>query len=222
VSAASFRALARAAAARYPARDPFARHFAYGKLTGDPVFRYLVEQGLVPAHSRVLDLGCGQGLLAALLAQSFDPAAITYRGIDLGARDIERARHAASAAEFVCGDIRSVDFGAADVVVILDVLHYVDAAAQEDVLRRVRVALDSGGTLVMRIADASSSLRFRWTLAADKLATWLRGRQTGDYHCRSLAEWQALLAGLGFAVEAIPMSEGTPFANVLLVGRYDD
>jgi hypothetical protein len=32
-----------------------------------------------------------------------------------------------------------------------------------------------------------------------------------------LAEWKALLERLGFGVQSIPMSEGTPFANVLLV-----
>jgi len=34
---------------------------------------------------------------------------------------------------------------------------------------------------------------------------------------RTVAEWQALLGQLGFTVQAVPMSQGTPFANVLLV-----
>jgi len=31
------------------------------------VFRHVVEQGLIPPRARVLDIGCGQGLLASLL-----------------------------------------------------------------------------------------------------------------------------------------------------------
>jgi hypothetical protein len=35
--------------------------------------------------------------------------------------------------------------------------------------------------------------------------------------CRALREWQALLAGCGFSARhSLPMSEGTPFVNVLL------
>jgi hypothetical protein len=37
--------------------------------------------------------------------------------------------------------------------------------------------------------------------------------------CRPLREWQTLLGRLGFAVQVLPMSEGTPFTNALLVAR---
>src|SRR5260221_5719485 len=160
VTDAFFRGLAKAAALRYEARDRFARHFAFGKLTRDPVFRYLLVRGLFPRDARILDLGCGQGLLAALLAQArvqenwpgnWAPAAnpVAYRGIDSSRRDIERAAHAGvDASTFTCSDIRSPNFGSAEAVVILDVLHYVDPAEQEDVLRRGRAALGRGGGLV--------------------------------------------------------------------------
>jgi hypothetical protein len=36
---------------------------------------------------------------------------------------------------------------------------------------------------------------------------------------RSVAEWRELLERSGFRCEAQPLSEGTPFANVLLVAR---
>ena len=36
---------------------------------------------------------------------------------------------------------------------------------------------------------------------------------------RTLADWVAQLESIGFAVKSQPMSAGTPFANVLLVGR---
>ena len=232
MSDAFFRGLAKAAALRYDPHDRFARHFAFGKLTRDPVFRYLLARGLLPRGARILDLGCGQGLLAALLARvrvqenwpanwapAPNPAA--YRGIDLARRDVERAMHAGGdGTTFTCGDIRSADFGSADAVVILDVLHYVDYAAQEDVLRRVRAALGRGGVLLLRVADESDSRRFRWTLWIDRLAMALRGRRLAPYHCRPLEQWKEMLDALGFAVEAVPMSAGTPFANVLLVGRY--
>ena len=217
---AAFRALAKQAARRYPVRDRTARHFAYGKLTRDPVFAYLLRERLIPAQARLLDLGCGQGVLAALLAAAGIEVR-SLRGIDLSRRGIARARAAFAEGEFVEGDIRATPFGAADRVVILDVLHYIDHAAQEDVLRRVRESLAAGGLLLLRVADASASLRFRVTVMVDRVVTALRGHGFGPLYSRPLAQWIALLQGLGFRVAAEPMSHGTPFANVLLVGRYD-
>ena len=55
------------ASAPYRAAGKFAYHFARGKLGGDPMFLALLQRGLIPDRSRILDLGCGQGLLAAWL-----------------------------------------------------------------------------------------------------------------------------------------------------------
>ena len=38
-------------------------------------------------------------------------------------------------------------------------------------------------------------------------------------HCRTLVEWRLLLESIGYSVVAKPMSEGTLFANVLLIAR---
>jgi SAM-dependent methyltransferase len=220
VSGAAFRALARRAAARYPAGDRYARHFAYGKLTRDPAFAWLLASEHIPAGARLLDIGCGQGLLGALLAA--DERAVRYRGIDLGARDIERARAAAPpGSELMAGDMRTAEFGRADVVVLLDVLHYVRPDQQALVLRKARDALAGGGALLMRVADASAGIRFRITTAIDLAATNLRGRRVARLHHVQLPERRRALEQMGFRVEAVPMSEGTPFANVLLCARYD-
>ena len=51
---------------------------------------------------------------------------------------------------------------------------------------------------------------------------WLGGYLVTNQWGRPLAEWIALLHALGFAVESsAPMSQGTPFANVLLVAGLD-
>ena len=220
MSAASFRALAREAAALYPARDRYARHFAFGKLTRDPVFRHLWENRLLPEGARILDLGCGQALVGALLAAGGHPGGWRYRGIDASRRDIERARAALPArCELVEDDLRTARLSAADAVLLIDVLHYMEPAAQSDLLGRVREALAPGGLLVMRVADASASLRFRITEAADLAATRLRGGRVKRLHSVPLAERRRQLEGHGFTVEERPMSEGTPFANVLLLAR---
>ena len=228
-----FRSLARDASERYPAHDRFARHFAYGKLTGDPVFEFLLARGMLGDRVPLLDVGCGQGLVAALLDAAHArygrgdwpeawpaparPSAI--RGIDLSAKDIERARAAVPAAEWIVGDMTSAPFGEPGTVVILDVLHYVEPALQDTVLRRVAESLAPGGAALVRVADANGSLRFRTTLFLDRLMCVVRGQPVTGMHCRPVTEWIAQFGREGLKAEPVPMSEGTPFANVLLVAR---
>jgi 2-polyprenyl-3-methyl-5-hydroxy-6-metoxy-1,4-benzoquinol methylase len=217
---ADYRRLVEAASEPYRAAGRFAWHFARGKLGGDPAFRHFLEKELIPDGARLLDLGCGQGLLAALLAAAGAPRLSAYRGIELMARDVARAHRALGAGCGVeQGDIRRAAFGQADAVVILDVLHYMPIADQDDVLRRVRAALSPGGVLLLRVGDAAAGLPFRLSNWVDWTVAFVRGHGATRFHCRTVAQWRAALEALGFAVRAVPMSRGTPFANMLLVAR---
>lgn len=218
--AAGYARLVKAASRPYRAAGRFAWHFARGKLGGDPAFRHFLEARLIPEGARVLDLGCGQGLLAALLRAAGAPRLAGYRGIELMASDVARAQRAlGDDCGVVQGDIRSAEYGAADTVVILDVLHYMPHPDQDAVLRRVREALSPGGTLLLRVGDAAAGLPFRLSNWVDWSVAFARGHGATRFHCRSVAQWRGALEGLGFTVRAEPMSRGTPFANVLLVAR---
>ncbi len=218
----------------YRKADLFAYFFARGKLDLDPVYRAILERGWLRERPRILDLGCGQGLLTAWLRAAAllhdrgswpdswpaAPRPLSTRGIELMARDVDRARCALGPnADVTAGDIRTLDFGAVDAVVVLDVLHYMAAAAQRDVLNRVRAALPAGGLLLLRVCDADGGARYRCTRWVDKIVMCLRGHARLAPHCRSLAEWQTVLRESGFESEAVPMSQGTPFSNVLLVAH---
>jgi SAM-dependent methyltransferase len=230
----AFRALLEAASEPYWRASRFAYKFAHGKLRTDPVYRAILEFGLLQRHKRILDLGCGQALLSAWLAAAArchergawprdwpDPArGQTVRGIELMPHEVVRAQRAlGSGCDVIQGDIRGTDFGTADAVVILDVLHYLDAPAQRDVLQRVRAALPLGGLLLLRVGDPNGGLRFRFTAFTDMLAMFFRGHGLVTTHCRNIEEWRALLRDCSFESHAVPMSRGTPFANVLLTAR---
>jgi SAM-dependent methyltransferase len=234
--AAAWRRLLDGASAPYRSAGRFAWHFARGKLGYDPVFRHLLASGLVAPQARVLDIGCGQGLLASLLRACAAlraaghwpadwpaaPAEARITGIERMPRDVERARAALGedgGIRFVCGDMRSEAFPESDTVVILDVLHYVTHAEQEAVLARARDALVPGGRLLLRIGDAGSRRGFAISQWVDRAVTRLRGHTVPPVYGRTLAEWTAQLRQLGLQVEARPMSQGTPFANVLLVAQ---
>lgn len=224
--------LAHAAAQRYRRSGFFAYRFALGKLGGDPVFAALLASGMIPQRARVLDLGCGQGVLAAWIdaaRASFSaeqwpegwpppPDPSDFRGIELMPRYVERARTAlGSLARIECADIRTVEFGKADVVFILDVLHYMNPTEQEQVLQRVRSSIGDAGRLLLRVGDAAGGWRFAMSRWVDAAVLFVRGPRSARLYCRSLQSWHDLLAICGFNAQPIPMSKGTPFANVLLV-----
>src|SRR4051812_14853953 len=119
---AAWRQLHEAATRPYKKAGNFAWHFARGKLERDPVFRGLIERGLIgESRRRVVDIGCGQGLFASLLSAmaamqaqpggwpigwAATPVAPNYAGIELMPKDVARAEasigHLRPAPHFVC------------------------------------------------------------------------------------------------------------------------
>ena len=198
------------------------------------MFRSLLERGLLLGCGNILDLGCGQGLLTAWLKAALlcyesgswprgwppAPRPQSTRGIELMIRDVERARVALGPeCEISQGDIRSAEFGTTDAVVILDVLQYMVGEEQQQVLTRVRAALPTRGLLLLRVGDADGGLRFRYSQCVDKTVMLLRGHATVATYCRSVDQWRELLCECGFEVQSTPMSQGTHFANVLLIAH---
>lgn len=218
----------------YRSAGLFAWQFSKGKLKQDPAFFGLLEHGLIPDAARLIDLGCGQGLLASWLLEAramhdaglwpehwpAAPKVENIWGLELMPRDVERARTALDdRAQFAQGDICTADFGKADVAIILDVLHYIDYEAQEDVLRRIRAALPVGGTFITRIGDAAGGLPFHYSNWVDRTVFFLRGHRSYKVYCRTLEDWLEVLRRNGFAVEPLPMHQGTPFCNVMLIAK---
>lgn len=215
----------------------FAYHYARGKLGGDCIFRELLKRGIFPPQGHFLDLGCGQGSLFAWLLAArrlyekgqwpadwpAAPLPLSLRGVELMQSDVNRAALAFAAKHPLVrieqGDMNQVDFGRPDVITILDALHYFDHAQQIRVLQRIHTSLSPGGLFLTRIGDASAGLPFHVSNWVDHVVTFLRGHRLPRLYCRSLGDWQQLLHDIGFDVQSNTMTEGKPFANVMLVCR---
>ncbi len=207
---------------RYRPAGRIAYHFARGKLRGDPVYRAVWEGGLLPREGTLLDLGCGGGLLLALVA-----SAKKRGGPDLGLVGVEtRTRAAAVAsvalgdeAQIITADVRVHPLPAARTIVLFDVLSMMPAQEQDALLAVLLRALESGGTLLVREVDAGAGWRFHTVQAANRFKAWAFRTRGVRFTFRTLSEWREWLERAGLTVEVRPMGQGTPFANVLLVAR---
>jgi SAM-dependent methyltransferase len=219
------------AAGCYRPSGRWAYHFARAKLKYDPFYSVLLAEGLIPADARIVDLGCGQGLLAAWLiaaqqsyaegvrdsARAVPAAFASYRGIDRNASEIRRARQALGRyAEFEVGDIAAGRLSGGTVIVLLDVLHYLDGAAQIGLLRRICDELPIQGLLLLRVGDSDGSLPARLSGWVDRVVAWLRGGGAAPLSRRSLARWVALLGEVGFSVQVIARQRSVAHTNCLL------
>jgi SAM-dependent methyltransferase len=217
----------------------FAWHFARGKLGGDPVFTTILAQGLLNGRTQVLDLGCGQGLLAAWLFAAraayetpgvwpqgwpAPPHLDRYTGVEINAHEAARGHTAgtrlgATRCLIVQGDVRHVDYPEADAIVILDVLHYMDRASQESVLARARSVLAPGGRLLLRVGDAAGGAGFTVGRVVDTVVALARHHRLIRLHCRPVHEWLAVLARAGFSARAVAQNRGAAFSNVVLLAQ---
>jgi 2-polyprenyl-3-methyl-5-hydroxy-6-metoxy-1,4-benzoquinol methylase len=108
--------------------------------------RVLIE-AIPPNATRVLDVGCGEGLLVRQLKAKIP--ALSIAGIDPDQTSIERARNASPNATditYICDDIRAHTFtaGSFDAIVSVNTIHHMDIA---EALRRFSELVRPGGTI---------------------------------------------------------------------------
>jgi SAM-dependent methyltransferase len=217
--------LAETTAWRYQRCGRFVHCFVRGKLLHDPVYQAILNLDILPEQGRIVDLGCGRGILLALLTtarhlQYCVTPPLDFQGMELRQKDAAIARDTlALDATILNADIRTEAIPACQVAFLLDVLLYMDKAAQEALLQRVAQALQPKGILIIREADASAGFRYLVTWLGERFCALGRGHWRQQYFYRRQQDWATLLAALGFKVETYPMSQGTPFANVLFVAQ---
>jgi len=227
---AAFVELVRRASDRYAGRSITAWEFARGKLRGDPIYRAALVGGLLPSGGTLVDVGCGQGLMLALLAEARStftsgawPASLPppprfdhMVGVEIRPRVAASARAALGAdAEIVQGDAPTRKIAGVRAVLLFDVLHLMSREEQDAMLAAMALTLDREGVMLVREADAAAGWRFLSVRIGNTLKALAVGVRGQRFHFRTRAEWLACFARHGFHASVQSMGEGTPFANLL-------
>lgn len=192
--------------------------YAKHKVRMDHLYRSALP--LIPPGVKILDLGCGLGLLGMLLearGQGNETHGIEW--------DLPKARFAGRMAEgnasirVVCGDMFTEPWPECPVVAVLDVLHYLPPERQRALLFRIGAHLPEGGRLLVRVMDARAGGMAALTRLCEQLAVALGWNRAPRVHWRALTEVHNDMQDAGF--EILPTSGVTDrfFGNQLLVGE---
>jgi 2-polyprenyl-3-methyl-5-hydroxy-6-metoxy-1,4-benzoquinol methylase len=188
----------------------------------------------VPSSGRVLDVGCGHGLLTALLsgpggapgssAVGQNPRSVV--GIDPDARKVRLAMQALGERAGVTlrvgriEDLEHSEAGGFDTVVICDVLYLLPRSSWVGFLARCRGLLRAGGTLLLKEAEGDGSWKHYKCLAQEWLMVRALGRTqgSGGLTLPGRAETVAILREAGLdPVEVVDLSRGFTTPHVLHV-----
>lgn len=175
----------------------------------------------------VADIGCGHGLLSALLAVA-DPRR-TVRGVDPDPRKVAWARQALAGlpnvrlAEGTVEETLATEApGAFDAAVVCDVLYLLPEAKWPAFLRTVHGLLKPGGRFLLKEVEGDGSWKHRKALAQEWVMVSLLGRTkaSGGMALKPRAEMTRLLADAGFAVgEVVDLGRGYTTPHVLYVAE---
>jgi 2-polyprenyl-3-methyl-5-hydroxy-6-metoxy-1,4-benzoquinol methylase len=180
----------------------------------------------VPRSGRVLEVGCGHGLVSAYLAMSARDREVL--GVDIDARKIAVASHAQSHAgpTDVHVSFRHLEAGAPlpdgewDAIVVVDVLYLLDDPAERALLAACVDRLAEHGVLVIKETDIVPRWKHRLAKAQEVVSTKiLRITEGSALSFTPVAVLADQLRELGLDVVTRPVDKGYLHPHALVVGR---
>ena len=180
----------------------------------------------VPKSGKVLDVGCGHGLLAMEMALS-EP----NRSVLATDHDVARIALATQAAnsgkgianlKFEVSTGSPVSDGTFDAIMMIDFLHYFSPEQQDAMIAKAFANLQPGGWLLAREVNQQGGLISKLNQFYEKMATLTGFTQSNTIQAKenlsfkSQAGWEAKFAEHGFKVRSEPCSSPI-FADILYI-----
>lgn len=178
---------------------------------------YIELEKLIPKKCKVVDMGCGEGILANFLALISTDRKIV--GFEIDKKRLAIAQRGIPNTEFKYGDATKLIIPNCDVITMFHVMHHLNSyKQQEDVVKKIFKNLKKGGKFLMVEVEIKPSLKY-WTcwLFDYFFVPWIFEKRfyTRAYF-RNSKDWKKLLTQIGFSCKIIPAEKNRPFSNVIL------
>lgn len=175
----------------------------------------------IPTTGRILDVGCGHGLLSLLLAQGSVDRQIT--GIDVDSEKVAVAKLAARrsklsvACDFALMPPGEIPDGPWDAAVVADVLYLLDSDDQHGLLRSCAQRLAPDGVLVVKEMAPTPAWKATWNRVQETASVRLLRITTGqgDFTFTPPDRLAAWLTDEGLRVTHRPIHRGYPHPHYL-------
>jgi 2-polyprenyl-3-methyl-5-hydroxy-6-metoxy-1,4-benzoquinol methylase len=155
---------------RYIFRGPIIEWYLRIKLKLEKNYNLFNE--IVPREGVITDIGCGYGFMTTMLAMTSDERIIT--GIDYDEDKIITAQNCTfdlKNLSFKHGNISKLDLPQSDVFLLIDVLHYMSAEKQANLINHCFSRLNTNGRIIIRDADTDLKRRTFGTRVSEILST---------------------------------------------------
>jgi len=153
---------------------------------------------MVPEEAKIIDIGCGHGVLAYFLASKGRKRSVT--GLDPSAQKISVAKKyfpKLKNLNYRKGFAKNIR-GRYDVVIIMDVLYLLPAGEKKNILKIIKKLISKKGFLILKETEPNSFLRFEEYLAT-KLFKFTYTSHNKTYLSGS-SETKKLLKESGFKI----------------------
>ncbi len=171
----------------------------------------LIEQ-YIPQRGTIIDVGCGYGMLAHLLAQKPERTVI---GIDASPKRITIAQYSARGKQnlyFEHMKVQDLHLEAYDAIVMSDFLHHIPFHDQETLIQQAKQKLKPDGILIIQDIDKRPTWKYLIAAGLDTLLNWFP-----YLYYRKKTNFKHLLERNGFDVLTVNADRGLPLPDVLFI-----